>query len=477
MNQPTNQSAVLLIGHGSRNKQATEEYRQLAQMLGQRLARHVEPCFLEFADPPIIDGFRACVELGVSEIIALPLFIGPAGHQKNDVPAVINWAKIEWPHLRIRYGTPLGAQYHLVSVLADRLAETVHAAKTEVDPADTAVIVMGRGSRDPDSNSDVAKLARLLYEGRDYGWVEPAYFSLTTPRLPDVIARMTKLGAKRVIVLPHLLFTGKIHEKAVEQAAQAGLDCNVEVLTSSYLFPHPDVIEAIVHRFEQATDGTAAMTCDLCKYRNKFDGFESEFGLPQTSDTSHGLRGVPHSHGMGSIDIEAQIEALLPPRYKNGTSADASPMPAADLKYNADGDVAWGDMWEDFCDLALAGGPAHRDALLEPVDPALIKLNPSGYATTLDELKRGLALVTNLPVVKSKSPGWIGITCDSEEMAIWLLRAIVVENVFARREGTTLLLPAGPHFQLSDQIKSIITVVAKTNHYWQEHIAAQGSMK
>jgi len=177
----------------------------------------------------------------------------------------------------------------------------------------------------------------------------------------------------------------------------------------------------------------------------------------------------------GLVEIEAQIEALLPPRYKNGTTADASPMPGANLKYDAQGDVAWGDMWEDFCDLALAGGPAHRETLLEPVDPALIKLNPSGYQNTLDELKRGFALVTDLPVIESNSPGWIGLQCNSEEMAIWLLRAIVVENVFARRESTTLLLPAGPQFQLTDQIKSIITVVAKTNHYWQEHIAAQPS--
>lgn len=87
----------------------------------------------------------------------------------------------------------------------------------------------------------------------------------------------------------------------------------------------------------------------------------------------------------------------------------------------------------------------------------------------LGELERGLQLVTGREVVQSHAHGWIGLVCDSEAMALWLLRAIVVENVSARREGSTLFLPAGPDFRLEREIKSVITVVAKTTHYWTEH--------
>ena len=81
-------------------------------------------------------------------------------------------------------------------------------------------------------------------------------------------------------------------------------------------------------------------------------------------------------------------------------------------------------------------------------------------------------MVTGLPVIEGETPGWIGLTCDSEAMALWLLRAIVVENIMVRREDKTLFFPAGPDFRLEKEIKNIITVVAKTTHYWQEHIAA-----
>ena len=55
-------------------------------------------------------------------------------------------------------------------------------------------------------------------------------------------------------------------------------------------------------------------------------------------------------------------------------------------------------------------------------------------------------------------------------MAGWLLRAIVMENVSARTEGLTLALPAGPDYRLEKEIKNVVTVIAKTCHYWIGHM-------
>jgi hypothetical protein len=160
---------------------------------------------------------------------------------------------------------------------------------------------------------------------------------------------------------------------------------------------------------------------------------------------------------------------LLPPRYRDGKVVSSAPMGTAPLRYADDGQVAWDEMWTDFCDLALAGGPSHRGTLLEPVAPEEIKADQDAYKRVVAEIERGLRLVTGLPTVRSQSLGWVGLQCTDEEMALWLLRAIVVENVCVRREGTVLFLPAGPAFRLEKEVKKIITVVAKTNHYWAEH--------
>jgi cation diffusion facilitator family transporter len=170
--------------------------------------------------------------------------------------------------------------------------------------------------------------------------------------------------------------------------------------------------------------------------------------------------------------VEDRIAAsdILPPRYQN-TTPSAAPMGAAALKLDAEGNAAWDEIWTDFCDLALAGGPSHRGTLLEPVHPDEALADPEGYERVLRELERGLRMVTGLEVIRSDAPGWIGLVCDSEDMALWLLRAIIVENVTVRREGANLFFPAGPHYRVEKEIKNIITVVAKTTHYWKEHAA------
>lgn len=165
----------------------------------------------------------------------------------------------------------------------------------------------------------------------------------------------------------------------------------------------------------------------------------------------------------------ALLPDLLPPRYRNGKEVSAAPMGTAPMLYNEQGEVAWEQMWTSFCDLALAGGPSHRGSLLEPVASDEIRAEPEKYEGVLTELERGLRLVTGLPVQRCAQAGWIGLRCNSEEMALWLLRAIVVENVSVRREREVLYLPAGPNFQLEKEIKNVITVVAKTHHYWMEH--------
>ena len=115
-----------------------------------------------------------------------------------------------------------------------------------------------------------------------------------------------------------------------------------------------------------------------------------------------------HSH-----QFERKLSGVLPPRYQ-GAAPTAAPMAAAALQYDAEGRVAWDVMWTDFCDLALAGGPPHRAGLLEPADPADVRSRPAEYAAVVDELARGIELVTGLPVVREGAPGWIGVACTDE---------------------------------------------------------------
>jgi sirohydrochlorin cobaltochelatase len=188
-------------------------------------------------------------------------------------------------------------------------------------------------------------------------------------------------------------------------------------------------------------------------------------------EVEHDHDHIHHRHPVAAPSASMMVLDLLPPRYQGDVSVSAAPMRAADLKYDADGRVAWDEMWQSFCDLALAGGPPHRGTLLEPVSPQDVYADPDGYAAVLAELERGLRLITGLDVIADAAPGWIGLVCADEAMALWMLRAIVVENVSVRREANVVFLPASPQFRLETEIKNVVTVVAKTHHYWSEHRA------
>ncbi|WP_420627201.1 hypothetical protein [Candidatus Leptofilum sp.] len=158
--------------------------------------------------------------------------------------------------------------------------------------------------------------------------------------------------------------------------------------------------------------------------------------------------------------------------HKNGSEAAnrAASMPAGPIIYREDGAIDWGNMWDSFCVLALDGGPPHRgDFLRAPQNP---DVNSEAYQFAVSEIARGIWEVAAMTAVPAE-PGWLQIDCASAGQARWLAEAIVEENVQARHEGSLLYVPVGDAFRLKKEIKNVITAVAKTTHYWQEHLAIE----
>jgi hypothetical protein len=169
--------------------------------------------------------------------------------------------------------------------------------------------------------------------------------------------------------------------------------------------------------------------------------------------------------------LEHRIRILLPKEYQDSyQTMQPTPMGSTALKYDRNGRVAWGDIWGSFCDLAMAGGPPHKGKLLEAGRPEAVEAQPEQYDEVAEEICRGVRLAADIDAEPSPVPGWVRVLCVNDAMAGWLLRAIVMENVAVRKEAATIDLPAAPHFQLHKEIKNVVTVIAKTAHYWLGHI-------
>ena len=169
--------------------------------------------------------------------------------------------------------------------------------------------------------------------------------------------------------------------------------------------------------------------------------------------------------------LENRIRAILPEEYQDSYQ-DLEPvsMGSAGLKYHDDGRVAWDRIWGSFCDLAMAGGPPHKGTLLEPGRREEIDAHRDRYEEVAEEICRGVRMAADLDAEPSPIPGWVRVICPTAGMSGWLLRAIVMENVAARGAGARLDVPAAPHFRLDKEIKNVVTVVAKTAHYWLGHM-------
>jgi sirohydrochlorin cobaltochelatase len=157
----------------------------------------------------------------------------------------------------------------------------------------------------------------------------------------------------------------------------------------------------------------------------------------------------------------------------HGEPIVAAPMAAAPFVYRDDGQPDWGTMWKGFCELALYGGPPHR-ALEDALQPPEASPDEVVRDGMIEEIARGVLETTGLTATPSPG-GWLAVQCDSKRMAAWLGAVIILENVDARSDGDVLFVPGDRGFQLKDQVKSVITVVAKANHYWQEHLANESS--
>ena len=279
---------VLICGHGSRNRQAVGEFAQLAEGLRRRLPQlPVEYGYLEFARPILRDGLESLRQQGVKRVLAVPGMLFAAGHAKNDIPSVLNTYAAE-TGLRIDYGRELGVDRSMILAAGARIQAALDAATTAAPLSDTLLVVVGRGSSDPDANSNVSKVTRMLAEGFGFGWGETVYSGVTFPLVEPGLRHVVRLGFKRIVVFPYFLFSGVLVSRIRQHTQLVAADHpEVEFLEASYLGDHPLVIDTFLERVQEVVRGETQMNCSLCKYRAQVLGFETEVGAPQQSHHHH----------------------------------------------------------------------------------------------------------------------------------------------------------------------------------------------
>jgi sirohydrochlorin cobaltochelatase len=304
--------ALLLAAHGTRDQAGVDAFAALAERVGKLAAAdgtRVAGGFIELSVPalrkavadlaaggnasPAAAGGNASPAAagGNASMVAVPLMLSAAGHAKGDIPAALTRERTRHPAVRFTYARPLGPHADLVSLLARRV-------DAEGAPS-PAVLVVGRGSTDPDANADVVKTARLLWEGRDYPLAETAFVSLARPDVAEGLERCRLLGARRIVVARYFLFPGVLPDRVAEQAAAyAAAHPELDIRYTDVLGDCDEIAALVYERYHEALSGDIRMNCDVCVYRIAMPGFEHRVGEPQhPHDHPHDhVHDFPHPH-------------------------------------------------------------------------------------------------------------------------------------------------------------------------------------
>ncbi|MEV4120166.1 uroporphyrinogen-III C-methyltransferase [Micromonospora sp. NPDC049645] len=295
-------TGLVIVGHGTRSAAGVDQFAALVRRVRDRgTVGDVEGGFIELSRPPLTDAVGALVARGHRALVALPLVLTGAGHGKGDIPAAMAREQQRHPGLTYRYGRPLGPH----PLLHTALEERIDAALAGADRAGTWVALIGRGSTDPDANAEVAKVARLLWEGRGYAGVEPGFISLAQPSVPAVLERLRRLGARRIVVAPYFLFAGVLPDRIVAQSAEfAAVHPDLDVRVAEVIGDCDALADLVLERHAEALGGDIRMNCDTCAYRVLMPGFADKVGRPQRphDHPDDPVGGHHHHHDHGGHD-------------------------------------------------------------------------------------------------------------------------------------------------------------------------------
>lgn len=227
---------VLIVGHGTRNQTGRAEFYSTAADVAAKLPHlAVEPCFLELAEPDIETGVKRLADRGVERICSVPLMLFAAGHVKRDVPGAVEAA------VRKHSGVPwvqadhLGCHETLVELSVQRYREAI-AESHGVTPDETVLLLVSRGSRDPDAVGEARRFAELRQAARPLKMTEMCFVSMAEPALEHRLKNLDYGQVRRVVVQPHVLFSGKMQSYVQDQVnAIAASQSQVEWVVPAHL--------------------------------------------------------------------------------------------------------------------------------------------------------------------------------------------------------------------------------------------------
>ncbi len=385
MTQVEGQLGIVIAGHGSRDPDGIREFEALMALVRARAPQHVvSHGYLEFASPTIDQALAANLAAGARQVVMVPGVLLAASHAKNDMPSEMLTFAQAHPEIDFHFGAPLGLHPLLLQLVQERIVAAESTSARTVRRDDTCLVLVGRGTTDPDANGEVAKFARMIEEGMGFGAAYVCYSGSAKPLVSDGLRAAARLGYARLVVVPLFLFDGVLVKRIYDAAdALQQREPELEVLKAAYLGVHPHVADVMLERAREAVAGRTETNCALCKYRVQIVGFEEQVGEPQRAH---------------HLQARGLLEKAAPAAKSQAAFAPYLPHPIEAESFRI---IAAGRDWSGFpvAHLTVLQRIVHTSGDFHAVDDIFI--SPGAIETGIRALLRCKRVVTDVTMVQT----------------------------------------------------------------------------
>lgn len=221
--------AVLYVAHGTRVKEGIEQAIQFIERTKADVHAPIQQiCFLELAEPDIVQGIQNCVQKGATSVAVVPILLLTAQHANEDIPQELEKARAIFPSVPIRYGRPFGVHDKLVDSLYARIME----ANQDID-SEAEVLLIGRGSSDLAVMYDLGEIANKLKSKYSFKKVDTCFLYGKGRPFAETLEDLKNRNVNQVFIVPYLLFSGMLRKNIVKKMEQQDFDTSRVVLCES----------------------------------------------------------------------------------------------------------------------------------------------------------------------------------------------------------------------------------------------------
>lgn len=124
INNTTKEKRVLIVmAHGSRKKEANDEFEELVETITQGDLSHaaITHCFLELSQPSLQDVVEEYIAKGYQQFELYPLFFNQGNHVKRDIPNQIERITQQFPNINIHQLHYFGMNPNISSTVIEHI--------------------------------------------------------------------------------------------------------------------------------------------------------------------------------------------------------------------------------------------------------------------------------------------------------------------------------------------------------------------